>query len=55
MGKREAKQSKIDFYFDLEFYRTENKYDPYLIKDALQQFITDELKNTYKVKENFKF
>lgn len=31
----------------IEFYRVENKYDPYLIKDAIQQFIGDELKEKW--------
>lgn len=35
MGKPQDKKS-IKSYRSSEFYRAENKYDPYLLKDAIQ-------------------
>lgn len=54
MGKQQEKKSIIPILL-WGFYRAENKYDTYLLKDAIQQFITDEVKETYNVKELFKF
>lgn len=39
----------------LEIYRTENKFDTYMTKDAFCKFISDEIIETPGITENYKF
>ena len=51
--KKDTKPSNI--FLSLEIYRTENKFDSYMTKDAFCKFISAELTGKENLKENFKF